>query len=99
MNQQKQRIIAIAVIGIVVVAVVSILPSVLTVLLSFLLAGSLPGVSLVVGPSTMFIGALLILAFVIGHLSLTLLTKHRVTTPPVTRRISTKLPSRRFNRI
>lgn len=99
MKQQKQRIITIAAVVVIVVAAISILPSLLTVIFSFLLAGSLPGVPFIVGPSVMFVGTVLLLAYFVGHIALTLITKYCPTKRSAARSFASKLPSRRFHRI
>lgn len=99
MKQQKQHIITIIAVVVIIVAAVSILPSLLTMVLSFLLAGSLPGMPFTVGPGVMFVGTVLLLAYFIGHIALTLIAKQHPVKRPSARNFTSKLPSRRFHRI
>lgn len=98
MKLQKQHITTVAIIVVAVLAAISVLPSLLTMILSFLLAGSLPGIPFIVGPSVMFVGTVLLLAYFVGHFTLTLLAKHHPAKRSV-RDFASKLPSRRFHRI
>lgn len=99
MKAHKQRITTIAIVVVIAVAAISILPSLLTIILSFLLAGSLPGIPFIVGPSVMFVGTILLLAYFVAHSLLTLIAKYQPIKRPTRRSFTSKLPTRRFHRI
>lgn len=85
------------IIGIAVYFVIVILPTLLDSVFTFLLAGFIPGTSLSISPSIIFVSTTLITGFVVAHLIINASSRYIQQSSSHARKAI--LPGRRFHRL
>ena len=83
--------------GIAIIIVLTVLPMIIDSIFTFLLAGFIPGTSLTISPTVIFVVTVLAIGFVVAHLIINASSRYiRHSTDQVRKAV---LPGRRFHRL